>query len=44
MQERGRGECGASNEIRTAMKVIEVGREKMDEGEEAEVEQDNAEV
>ena len=44
MQERGRGEGGASNEIRTVMEEIEVGRENMDEEEEAEVEQDNAEA
>ena len=43
-EKRKRGEDGASNELRTAMAGMEVGRDDMEEGEGEEVEQDDAEA
>ena len=40
-EEGERGSDGSSNKLRIVMVVMEVGGEKMDEGEGAEVEQDN---
>ena len=42
VEEGGRGEGGARDNLITAMAGMEVGGEDMDEGEEAEVEQDTA--
>ena len=40
-EEGERGADGSSNKLRIVMVVMEVGGEEMDEGEGAEVEQDN---
>ena len=43
-EERERGEGGASKNLRTVMEGMDVGGEEMDEGEGAEVKQDNGET